>query len=366
MKHLPDHVWELLARYFNDSMTRKDEELLKQWLKSNEKNRQTLHFLKEVRNSGKDKEDKLVLNKLDLDKDWALVSSHIRSERAKERQEKIHKLHQKRRGQQRFFTLLKVAALLLVGLASAYLTVEYIYAPAIEAQKQEMAVLEDVSTNRGERASITLGDGTKASLNVDSKLYFPRQFGDDQRKVILEGEAFFDVAEDSVRPFIIESYGSVIEVLGTSFGVRSYENDREVQVVVRSGAVELRKMEIGTGEQELSKAVSESRVTLQAGYIGLFKKDDLTVTSGITGDLDQFLGWMDNRLIFHDASLEEIFLTLERWFDVKIETELTSHELSDSSITLSIRKGHVIDVLELLGQSVGLRYEIENDRIVIR
>ncbi|MCC5905296.1 MAG: FecR domain-containing protein [Balneolaceae bacterium] len=362
MKHLPDHVWELLARYFNDSMTRKDEELLNRWLKSDEKNRQTLHFLKELRYSGKDREDKLFLSKLDLDKDWASVSSHIRRERAKERQKKIHALHQKRKKQATFAGLLKVAALILVAFTSAYLTYEFIYTPSAEAAMQEKAVLEEVSTNRGERANITLGDGTKVSLNVDSKLLIPRQFGDDNRRVILEGEAFFDVTEDPDRPFLIESHGSITEVLGTSFGVRSYESDREVKIVVKSGMVALKKIlpEVKADSRTLDEGL-ENRVLLEAGDVGVFDKTNFSITSGITGDFEDLLGWMDNRLIFREASLEEIFQTLERWFDVKITSELADSKMRESRITLNMRKGHIRDVFELLNESIDLHYMILDD-----
>jgi transmembrane sensor len=368
MKRLPDHIWELLAKYFNDSMTRSDEELLRRWLEADEENRQTLQFLKEVRNSGKDKGDEIFLNKLNLDKEWASVSAYIRKERVKERQKKIHTLHQKRKNQVAFAGLLKVAALILITFTSAYLTYEFVYSPSAEAALHEMSVLEEVSTNRGERANITLGDGTKVSLNVDSKLLIPRQFGDDYRRVVLKGEAFFDVTEDPERPFFIESHGAVTEVLGTSFGVRSYENDSEVYVVVKSGTVALKKASsLEDSDNRSLEEDFESRVLLEAGDVGFYDKSNFSVSSGMAGDYEHLLGWMDNRLIFREASLEEIFQTLERWFDVIITSELADSKMKESRITLNMRKGHIRDVLDLMAVSINIEYEItEEDKVVIR
>ncbi len=367
MKPLPDYMWELLARYFNGSMTRSDEELLNRWLEADEENRQFIQFMEEVRNSGSDQEDERFLSKLDVDHDWAAVSSHISREHAKKRLEKVHELHKKRKKQAAITGFLKVAALILAAFTSAYLTYEFVYTPSAEAALQDMAVLEEVSTNRGERANITLGDGTTVSLNVDSKLLIPRNFGDKERKVILEGEAFFDVTEDRDRPFLIESGGSVTEVLGTSFGIRSYESDSDVKVIVKSGKVALKRMDHPEIEDELSEVVSENRVSLQAGDLGIFRKDDFRVTSAAVGDPDEFLGWLDNRLIFREASLEEIFQTLERWFEVTITSELADSKMQESRITLNMRKGHIRDVLDLMAVSVSIEYEItEEDQVVIR
>jgi transmembrane sensor len=372
MAHKSDEIWGVIGRYFDNSMTGRDEAVLKQWLEEDKENDQILEFMKELQENNSDENDKKFFRNLNSDQDWAAISSHIRRERSKENQQKIHQLQRERKKQQRFFTLLKVAALLLVGLTSLYLTMEYVYTPSLEAEKQEMAILEEVSTNRGERANITLGDGTKVSLNVDSKILIPRQFGDNQRKVILEGEAFFDVTEDPGRPFLIEAGGSVTEVLGTSFGVRSYQSDKEVQVVVKSGTVALHKIDFLPNEVEYrderhGAIDSGDRILLQAGETGIFRKDDLSLSSGIAGDPDELLGWMQSRLIFREASLEEIFATLERWFDVTISTELNNLAMSENQITLNMRKGDIRDVLELLSESVNIRYEfLEDEHIVIR
>src|SRR5690606_7580202 len=97
-----------------------------------------------------------------------------------------------------------------------------------------------ITMTRGKRGGVTLSDGTKVYLNAQSKIILPNVFSADSREVKLEGEAYFDVAKNPNKPFVIRTKGAVVQVLGTSFVVRNYEGDHSVQTVVEEGIVSFR------------------------------------------------------------------------------------------------------------------------------
>lgn len=353
-------------------MNSKDEVILQHWLEEDPENRQKLEFIKELHQSGSDESDEDFFRNLNVEEDWASVSAHLRRKRSGGKRSRRHRLPMTgRRREPAFYSLLKVAALLLIAFTSAYVTMQLLYEPVVPGENQEMAVPKEISTDRGERANITLGDGTKVSLSVESRLLIAQNFGEGQRRVTLEGEAFFDVTRDSERPFLIEASGSVTEVLGTSFGVRSYEKDTAVQVVVKSGTVALRNMKMNDNNEQLSSGADFSNhsepesVILEAGEIGVLAKDDRSLSSATAENTDEYFGWMQNRLIFRQAPIEEVIETLERWYDVAITQELSNRDMEEIRLTLNMRKGHIRDVLELLYESAGIQYEIDEDNHIV-
>ncbi|MFT6359951.1 MAG: transmembrane sensor [Cyclobacteriaceae bacterium] len=100
----------------------------------------------------------------------------------------------------------------------------------------------------GQKSTTTLSDGTVVKLNSDSKLKFPKNFSDDIREVYFEGEAFFDVAKDASRPFIIKTNDLQVKVLGTSFNVKSFEEDNLVQIGVVTGRVSVQLISGSEGQ----------------------------------------------------------------------------------------------------------------------
>ena len=164
--------------------------------------------------------------------------------------------------------------------------------------------LQTVATQPGERRTLTLSDGTVIELNVDSQLRLPETFRSSQRTVWLDGEAYFDVAPDPERPFLIYSGDAVVEVLGTAFTVEAYPGEAHVAVVVEMGRVVLQ-----------AAATPDTTAVLTPGQRGALAAGHLTVEAV---DPAAHLAWRHGRLVFEGASLAEVARTLARWYDVDV------------------------------------------------
>lgn len=213
--------------------------------------------------------------------------------------------------------------------------------------------LREVIAERGERANIHLADGTTVTLNVDSRLQMPTSFADG-RVVHLEGEAYFNVATDSTRPFIVRTGHAEINVHGTSFNVRSYPEDRRVQVAVVEGAVSLRP-------QRAPSARPGAR--LESGQVGRLESTSARVTTSTTDDIASILSWMNGRLVFEDAPLREVTARLERWYN--LEFDVADPALDSLRLTASLKSRSVRNVLDVVTASLDIRYRIHQNTVVL-
>lgn len=166
------------------------------------------------------------------------------------------------------------------------------------------------STAEGQRATVRLSDGSEVYLNVDSRLTLDKDFDSARRVVHLEGQAYFSVTPSVDRPFVVQSAGATVEVLGTTFDVKAYPDDDETQVAVEEGKVTLRR----------SQAMPEDTVVLEALHLGTISGQHLQTTrEGV--DLARHLAWTKGKLVFDDAAFDEVVRKLQRWYDVRINTE---------------------------------------------
>lgn len=162
-------------------------------------------------------------------------------------------------------------------------------------------------TPRGSEYSLKLADGTQVWLNAASRLRFFTANDGAERRVWLEGEAYFEVAHDAKRPFIVESGGQSIRVLGTRFNVNGYDGDRAIYTTLVEGSVAITPL--AGGEQ----------VTLQPGQQATYSRrnDDQIAVAAV--DTSQATAWMTGTFIFNRASITEIMESLARWYDFEFE-----------------------------------------------
>lgn len=217
----------------------------------------------------------------------------------------------------------------------------------------DVALLEQ-STENGERKVISLEDGTKVWLNVASTIRYPESFQREQiRELYLDGEAFFDVAEDKEKPFIVRTDAVQVKVLGTSFNVKSYKKESEIQTTLIKGKVTVESID---DEPKL--------VTLAPNQVATYHRSSKKIVLDNQPDTDMFSGWKDGRLIFDNTPLGTIVLALERWYNVKItvddEKSLRCH-FSAKIENLTLR-----EVLELFKVSDGIEYEIDGQNVRMR
>jgi len=166
----------------------------------------------------------------------------------------------------------------------------------------------ELSVPLGQMAQIKLPDGTKAWLNSGSTFRYPTDFEKSSREVYLNGEAFFDVAKDKSKPFVINAKNFSVTVLGTSFNLTAYSDDENSNVTLVEGSILL---------ENKDKQWSKKLVPGQAATINS-NSGEAQVKSVNT---DFYTTWKEGKVVFKSESFEEISKKLERWYNVVIEFE---------------------------------------------
>lgn len=167
----------------------------------------------------------------------------------------------------------------------------------------------EVATARGERAEVTLKDGTRIVLGPASRLRTPTQYGERGREVQLEGEAYFVVHHDAALPFRVRSRGTVTEDIGTAFVVRGYASDSALRVVVAEGRVAVRPVRALAGDT--------MPLVLRAHDLARVTHDGQVHTEHDVA-LDRYVGWTEGHLVFRDTPLRQVIPELARWYDLDI------------------------------------------------
>ncbi len=178
---------------------------------------------------------------------------------------------------------------------------------AIPAAKVLDIAKKTITTPRGATYDIELSDGTRVKLNADSKLTFPVNFNGSERIVELVGEAFFSVARDEARPFIVKTVNANTTVLGTEFDVRAYD-DMLTSVVLKNGKVRVDSNV--KADEEVTMETEQSATIRKDGTIALYKADAEKQTMWTTGNF-----------CFDMTPLLVLTKEMGRWYNVNIEIE---------------------------------------------
>ncbi|KAA8482776.1 FecR family protein [Arcticibacter tournemirensis] len=204
-----------------------------------------------------------------------------------------------------------------------------------------------VSTPKGGKYMLMLEDGTKIWLNSASSLRFPVEFIGNTRSVELTGEAYFEVAKNRQKPFLVKSRGTEVKVLGTHFNISSYENDPAVKATLLEGSVEVSN--------------NHKKVLLKPGNQAGISNTGIKIIEN--ADTEMEMAWKNGFFQFKDARLKDIMRQLSRWYDVEFEY---SGKLPDEEFTGIIAQSVKISkVLEMLEQGGGVAFRIEGRKITV-
>jgi transmembrane sensor len=231
-----------------------------------------------------------------------------------------------------------------------------------------------VSTKVGGKASVNLPDGSKVWLNGDSRITYSENFTNKTREVTLSGEAYFEVAKDKTKPFIIHTRTINLKVLGTAFNVRSYDNEKETETALVHGSVEVtlrnrpdQKILLKPGEKLLVKNIPVDSLLKNKKQ----KTDEDTPIAVLTNmnyygaDSSSIeTSWTKNQLVFNDEPLDKIALNLERWFNVQVT--IVDERMKKDKYTATIEEDDKLeDFLEALRLVEGFHYSVKNREVII-
>lgn len=195
---------------------------------------------------------------------------------------------------------------------------------------------------------VILPDGSIVTLNQHSTLSYLEDFGKADRQVNLNGEAFFDVAKDKTKRFTISMKNAQVQVLGTSFNIRSYNQNTKTEVVVATGLV------------KLSKNDSEESITLNPGEKGVLNLNKLVTEAN---DDQNFLAWKTGRIIFEETQLNKVIEILNRTYRVNISTKINIPGTCE--VTVIYEQQNIQSILNVLKSTLDLEYLIDGDNIEI-
>ena len=205
---------------------------------------------------------------------------------------------------------------------------------------------------RGGQYTLQLEDGTRIWVNADSRLRYPTRFSGPERIVELSGEAYFEVAKDSLRPFYVESGDMTVRVYGTEFNVNAYTENNQIYTTLVSGSIALQPRGGGKGE-----------LVLTPGHQAVFHKEDCTVNVRSV-DAPAVTSWHEGRFTFEEQTLGQIMRTLSRWYDFEYAFE--DAHLADIIFKGSApRYAELSEVLYILESSGGIGFRVENRKIII-
>jgi len=241
-----------------------------------------------------------------------------------------------------FIEALKVAALFAV----AFLGARYLLPPSATV---EPVVMQTIHVPAGQRAELTLTDGTKVWLNAKTTFNFPNHFTATSRNVTLDGEGYFDVTNNKKQPFIVETQKYDIKVWGTRFDVMAYSGSTIFETSLLEGSVELLKTETDKGVM----IRPNERIFLENGRL---------VRAPII-NFNHFL-WKDGLISFDHESFPEMARKLELYFDLKIV--INNNRILKNRYTGKFRtKDGVEHILKVLQLSNKFSYKIDDKLNII-
>lgn len=311
---------EQLYKFFEGTATYEEDAAIRQWMEQSAENRRI--FLKERKLF----DAMLLLGDAD----------------------KIQSEQKKPAGRTRTFplSLLKIAAVVafIIGIPFVYESIR---------EQNEPVAMQTLAVPAGQRMNVTLPDGTNVWLNARTTLRYPALFSKTQRKVILEGEAYFDVVKDKKRPFTVETNTYCIEVLGTRFNVAAYGDNGEFETALMQGSVKL-----------ISRKDPEQTVMLTPDHKATLQKGKLEITP--VEDYNPYR-WKEGLICFKNESFADIMKTFEQYYGITIRVE--NRQVQKFTYTGKFRQTDGLEyALRVLQREIRFHYtrDNENQTIYIR
>ncbi len=212
-------------------------------------------------------------------------------------------------------------------------------------QGNDTPLFNTIETPRGGQYQINLPDGSRIWLNAASSLRYPVVFSDNERKVELKGEAYFEIAKNMASPFRVVSNNQIVEVLGTHFNINSYPEEGSVKTTLLEGSVKIR-----SGNKS---AILRPGQQSQVG-------NSINVTQA---DIYETVAWKNGKTQFSNADIKTIMRMLSRWYDVEVQYQ---GEMIETGFGGSVsRSKNISEILKLLELTGDVHFKIEGRRVTV-
>lgn len=324
--------WLLLVKILSSSATQKEQEDFKEWLSASSENKNLFEDVKQYW----DKSESIYREfKPDEMEAWLKVKANTISKAQQRKESKTRRLIG--------ITSIAASILIIIGLSLQFNLIRI---------KPTFFLIETTSyVSYDSIEKIVLDDNSSVWLNSNSTLIVPENFNERSRKVELEGEAFFEVSHDPERAFFICTEGSFIKVLGTTFNVRAYPDETDIQVIVETGKVNLE-----------SKHWRKENKNLLPGEIGIYNKANRSVEKAWNKKVN-YLTWKTGKFTFTNTLISEVCEDLGEYYRKTISIDETVNK--EFTLNGSFDNTSLEDLLEIIEFTFDLNHTHQGEAIVL-
>ena len=227
---------------------------------------------------------------------------------------------------------------------------QVVYVPFLPASERlGVVAYNTMATPRGGQYQLTLPDGSQVWLNAESSITYPTAFIGSERKVTITGEAYFEVAKDKTKKFVVDVAGKgSVEVLGTHFNVNAYANENNIATTLLEGSVRIASTSVHTS------------LILKPGQQGQLRNDKLVLAKD--PDIDQVMAWHKGLFNFNKVKFSDAMRQLERWYDVDVE-----YKNGIPNITFGGKMQRDLNLAELLRllNAMDVTFSIEGRKLIV-
>jgi len=206
-----------------------------------------------------------------------------------------------------------------------------------------------IATPKAGQYELILSDGTKVWLNAATSLRYPTNFNGKERRVELNGEAYFEVAHNKQKPFKVITGTQTVTVLGTHFNIKGYTDDAAITTTLLQGSVKVADNQTNTFKLLIPGKKAE-----------LF--DDIKDIRISAANVDQVMAWKNGYFIFDDQDIRSIMKLISRWYDVDVEYHLNSNEHFGGTFSRASDLNRLLKNLESLGKT---KFNLKGRRIIV-
>ncbi len=337
MEERTNDINEIIIRYLDGTAELEEKMLLLRWLKQSDGNRDDFTATRDLWLScnvaaGNELEVDVALGRL---KDRILLEQDRMGRESRKKKKTLSVVLR--------WTRIAAVLLLLLGIG-------YGIGSRREHSAPDVIVQNQLITAKGSKGRFTLPDGSVVWLNSATKLTYPNQFADDRRLVSLEGEAYFEVAKDAKKPFVVQAREIDVEVLGTCFDLDSYSSGEFVETALLNGSV------------KISGKALKDPVYLKPNELFRYRKSD-QIASVEEAKVGLYADWIKDRLVFDNDCLSDILISMEGRYNMDIECP--KQFAASTRLSFTIRQESIEEVMEAMSQIVPVKYEIKGNKLYI-
>lgn len=359
---LSDHYVHIIHKYLGGTSEKDELVDLLAWLKTNPEN---VIFFNQVCMLW-EKSNETAVDRIDTQ-----IALHKLNQKIEEYQQETIPVIKTEKNRMVWIWRVAVAFIVILGTS---LLVKYLF--FVPKEKISSPDYITAYAPPSQKSQIILSDGTVIWLNSGTRIKYPTNYGQEKRDVYLDGEAFFKVARNPQKPFLVHASSVVVKALGTSFNVKCYASDKTIETTLIEGKVQVDKAVDHSGDESVVLDPNEKAVYNKEDEeikIARFGKPKTIEKSEAKKNIEVVyeqktvqseISWKEQRLIFENEAFEDLAKRLERWYNVNIR-------INDSKLLKNRYTGKFVNnepleqVLRIIEKTTPIIYTIDKDNIII-